>query len=57
MRRELLSNATPKEFREVITGYVLRKIEITFHIGGLTPRTGFRHHDYQQQRTEKRPAS
>src|SRR5262249_30245808 len=41
MRRELISKATRNEFREVLTGYVLREIEMIFEVGGLQPREGF----------------
>lgn len=44
MSRELISKATRNEFREVLTGYVLREIDMLFEAGGLTPRT-----DYEPQ--------
>ena len=39
MSRDLISKATRNEFREVLTGYVLREIDMLFEAGGLTPRT------------------
>jgi hypothetical protein len=41
MSRELISKATRNEFREVLTGYVLREIDMLFDAGGLTPLEGF----------------
>jgi len=41
MTRELISKATRNEFREVLTGYVLREIDMLFDAGGLTPLEGF----------------
>jgi abortive infection Abi-like protein len=41
MSRELISKATRNEFREVLTGYVLREIDMLFEAGGLTPLEGF----------------
>ena len=41
MSRELISKATRNEFREVLTGYVLREIDMLFEAGGLTPRTDY----------------
>lgn len=41
MSRELISKATRNEFREVLTGYVLREIDMLFEAGGLTPLDGF----------------
>jgi len=38
MSRELISKTTRNEFRELLTGYSLREIEMTFDAGGLTPR-------------------
>jgi hypothetical protein len=36
--RDLISKATRNEFREVLTGYVLRDIDMFFEAGGITPR-------------------
>ena len=41
MSRELISKATRNEFREVLTGYVLREIDMLFEAGGLAPRTDY----------------
>jgi hypothetical protein len=41
MNKELISKATRNEFREVLTGYVLREIDMLFEAGGLTPRQGY----------------
>jgi hypothetical protein len=41
MSKELFSKATRNEFREVLTGYVLREIDMLFEAGGLTPLEGF----------------
>jgi hypothetical protein len=41
MSRELISKATRNEFREVLTGYVLREIDMFFEAGGITPRRGY----------------
>lgn len=41
MSKELISKATRNEFREVLTGYVLREIDMLFEAGGLTPLEGF----------------
>ena len=41
MSRELISKATRNEFREVLTGFVLREIDMIFESGGLEPCTGF----------------
>ena len=38
MTRDLISKATRNDFRELLTGYTLREIEMTFDTGGLTPR-------------------
>ncbi len=38
MSRDLISKATRNEFREVLTGYVLRDIDMFFEAGGITPR-------------------
>jgi hypothetical protein len=39
--KELISKATRNEFREVLTGFVLREIDMFFDAGGLTPLEGF----------------
>jgi len=44
MSRELISKTTRNEFRELLTGYTLREIEMTFDAGNLTPLSG---HDPQ----------
>lgn len=41
MSRDLISKATRNEFREVLTGYVLREIDMFFDAGGLTPRRDY----------------
>jgi len=41
MSRELISKATRNEFREVLTGYVLREIDMCFEAGGITPRRDY----------------
>lgn len=41
MSKELISKATRNEFREVLTGYVLREIDMLFEAGGLTPLEGY----------------
>lgn len=41
MSKELISKAKRNEFREVLTGYVLREIDMHFEAGGLTPRAGY----------------
>lgn len=41
MSRDLISRATRNEFREVLTGYVLREIDMFFDAGGLTPRRDY----------------
>jgi hypothetical protein len=41
MSRDLISKATRNEFREVLTGYVLREIDMFFDAGGLTPRRNY----------------
>jgi hypothetical protein len=41
MSKELISKATRNEFREVLTGYVLREINTIFEAGGLTPLEGY----------------
>jgi hypothetical protein len=39
--RELISKATRNEFREVLTGFVLREIDMIFESAGLSPRRDF----------------
>jgi hypothetical protein len=41
MSKELISKAMRNEFREVLTGYVLREIDMLFEAGGLTPLEGY----------------
>jgi hypothetical protein len=41
MMRDLISKTTRNEFREHLTGYTLREIEMTFDAGGLTPRANY----------------
>jgi hypothetical protein len=41
MRRDLISKTTRNEFRELLVGYTLREIEMTFDAGGLTPRADY----------------
>jgi hypothetical protein len=41
MTRDLISKATRNEFRELLTGYTLREIEMTFDAGSLTPRANY----------------
>jgi len=41
MSRELISKATRNEFREVLTGFVLREIDMFFEAGGLSPKAGY----------------
>ena len=38
MKRDLISKTTRNEFRELLVGYTLREIEMTFDAGDLTPR-------------------
>jgi len=38
MSRDLISKTTRNEFRELMVGYTLREIEMTFDAGGLQPR-------------------
>ena len=40
MSKDLISKATRNEFREVLSGYVLREIDMVFEAGGLKPRAG-----------------
>jgi hypothetical protein len=37
MTHDLISKTTRNEFREILVGYTLREIEMTFDAGGLTP--------------------
>ncbi|SKA30029.1 abortive infection family protein [Consotaella salsifontis] len=41
MTRDLISKTTRNEFRELLVGYTLREIEMTFDAGNLTPREGY----------------
>ncbi|SHL85666.1 Abortive infection C-terminus [Nitrosospira sp. Nsp11] len=41
MTRDLISKATRNDFRELLVGYTLREIEMTFDVGGLTPRADY----------------
>src|SRR5690348_7789386 len=41
MTRDLISKTTRNEFREVLVGYTLREIEMTFDAGRFTPRADF----------------
>jgi len=41
MTRDLISKTTRNEFREILVGYTLREIEMTFDAGNLTPREGY----------------
>jgi Abortive infection C-terminus len=41
MSRELISKTTRNEFRELLTGYTLREIEMAFDAGNLAPRAGY----------------
>ncbi|MCL2789039.1 MAG: abortive infection family protein [Desulfobulbus sp.] len=41
MTRDLINKTTRNEFRELLVGYTLREIEMTFDAGGLTPRIGY----------------
>jgi len=41
MTRDLISKTTRNEFRELLTGYTLREIEMIFDAGGLTPRANY----------------
>lgn len=41
MTRDLISKTTRNEFRELLVGYTLREIEMTFDAGGLAPREGY----------------
>jgi hypothetical protein len=41
MMRDLISKTTRNQFREHLTGYTLREIEMIFDAGGLTPRVNY----------------
>ena len=41
LSKELISKATRNEFREVLTGFVLREIDMIFDSAGITPHTDF----------------
>jgi histone H3/H4 len=41
MSKEFISKTTRNEFREILVGYVLREIEMTFDAGGFTPPTKY----------------
>lgn len=41
MAKELISKATRNEFREVLTGFVLREIDMIFESAGLSPKRDF----------------
>jgi hypothetical protein len=41
MTRDLISKTTRNEFRELLVGYTLREIEMTFDAGGITPRADY----------------
>lgn len=41
MTRDLISKTTRNEFREILVGYTLREIEMTFDAGGLMPRADY----------------
>ena len=41
MTRDLISKTTRNEFRELLVGYTLREIEMTFDAGGLAPRQDY----------------
>jgi hypothetical protein len=41
MTRDLINKTTRNEFRELLTGYTLREIEMAFDAGGLTPRADY----------------
>lgn len=41
MAKELISKATRNEFREVLTGFVLREIDMVFESAGLSPKQDF----------------
>lgn len=41
MTRDLVSRATRNEFREILTGFVLREIDMIFESANLSPRTDY----------------
>jgi hypothetical protein len=41
MTRDLINKTTRNEFRELLVGYTLREIEMTFDAGGLVPRADY----------------
>ena len=41
MTRDLINKTTRNEFREILTGYTLREIEMTFDAGNFTPLIGY----------------
>lgn len=41
MMRDLVSKTTRNEFREILVGYTLREIQMTFDAGNLSPREGY----------------
>ena len=41
MTSDLISKTARNEFRELLVGYTLREIEMTFDAGGLTPRADY----------------
>jgi hypothetical protein len=41
MTRDLISKTTRNEFRELLVGYTLREIEMTFDAGGFEPRADY----------------
>lgn len=41
MTRDLISKTTRNEFRELLVGYTLREIDMTFDAGGLAPLAGY----------------
>lgn len=41
MTRDLISKTTRNEFRELLVGYTLREIEMTFDAGNLSPRVDY----------------
>lgn len=41
MTHDLISKTTRNEFREILVGYTLREIEMTFDVGNLAPREDY----------------
>lgn len=41
MPKEIISRSTRNEFREVLTGFTLREVNMVFESAGLTPRRDF----------------